>query len=148
MGMLTGEGASFQRTGTAQVNGKTAAVYSGKVDGKYLQDILNSAGAGEEMAEAFGADLSADILASLGKLEVTLMIDEETGLPVRYIVDMTDAVKDLIEAALVQSMGGMSLSEAGVTFEIPTAVLDLVLSQFDSVEPIVIPEAALNAPEA
>lgn len=148
LNLFAGFGDSIQKTGTVQVNGRTATVYTGKVEGKYLQQIMASAGYGDDMDSMMGTELSDALLESISDIDVTFMIDEENGLPVRYVIDMTEAMRSLMEAALIQNMGGLSLTEAGVTLELPTAVLELVLSQFDSVPPIQIPEAALNAPEA
>lgn len=141
--------ARFERTGAQEVNGQPATVYTGKVDGKLLQDVLNSTGAAGELTEAMGADLSAEeLLSKLGDIDLTLMIDDATGMPVRLVVDMTNAMKDLMMASLLASMGADSaeaLQSAGLSIDVTTVVLDLTMSQFDAVEPIVIPEAALAA---
>ena len=145
---FSGAMVDIQKTGTAQVNGATAIVYSGKLPGKYLGELLNSTGAASDMSSILGSDVPEDVLANLSDIEVTIMIDEESGLPVRYTIDMTAAMKELMEAVLIQSTGVSSLEEAGVTLDIPSVVLDIVMSQFDSIDTIEIPEAALNAPEA
>ena len=56
-----------------EVNGKPAKVYSGTIDGKLLQQILNSTGAMNELTEAMGADMSEEGLANLSDLDVTIM---------------------------------------------------------------------------
>ena len=146
--LFTDAGINIQKTGTAQVNGRPATVYSGKVEGKYLQEVLSNAGAGEALANSFGAEMTEAILLNPGDMDVTFMIDAENGLPVRYVVDMTSALGNMLSAAFQQSMDGQSLVDAGITLEVPTAVLEIVLSQFDSIKLLQIPEAALNAPEA
>ena len=138
-------GADITRTGTDTVNGRTAAVYSGTVSGKFLSDILNNTGAAAELTEAMGADMSAEALGNLADIGVTIMIDEESGLPLRYIYDMGEAMKGVMEAAMLASMGGQLPEGLEMTVEMPAMTLDLILSDFDSVAPIVIPEAALNA---
>lgn len=151
--LVTGSGtAQFERTGTEEVNGKIATVYTGKVDGKLLQDILNSTGAGGELTESLGADMSSEeLLTKLGDIIVTVMIDEESGLPVRFVMDMTEAMKELMMSSILNSVGAdsvESLNAMGITIDVSTVALDYTLSQFNSIEPIVIPEEALNAPEA
>ncbi len=146
--LFTDAGINIQKTGTAQVNGRPATVYSGKVEGKYLQEVLSNAGAGEALANSFGAEMTEAILLNPGDMDVTFMIDAENGLPVRYVVDMTSALGNMLSAAFQQNMDGQSLVDAGITLEVPTAVLEIVLSQFDSIKLLQIPEAALNAPEA
>ena len=148
MDLLTGQNIQAQKTGTAEVNGKPATVYTGKVNGQQLQQILNSTGAAGEMSEAVGMDVPEEALANLGDILVTFMIDEETGLPVRYIVDMTAAMGDLMAAAMAESMSGADMEGLELKIDVSSAILDVTLSRFDGVEPIVIPEAALDAPEA
>lgn len=146
--MLSGTLTNVQAVGTAQVNGVDAAVYSGTIPGKYLGALMDSVGSAGELSGVLDGEIPQDLLTDLSDIQVTVMIDETTGLPLRYVVDMTDAIQDLLEAVLREKAGMTDLTEAGVTLEIPSAVLDIVLSQFDSVDPIEVPEAALNAPEA
>ena len=146
--MLSGVLVNVQETGTDLVNGAPAKVYTGTVPGRYLGELLNSVGSAGELSGVLEGKISEELLANLRDIQVTVMIDEATGLPVRYVVDMTDAVQDLLKAVLEQSSGVSDLSAAGITLDIPSAVLDIVLSEFDSVAPIEVPEAALNAPEA
>lgn len=147
MDLLSGAMADIRLVGTAEVNGASVAVYSGKVPGKFLGEILSSTGAGEEMAGSLGDEISAEDLEKLSDMDVTVMIDEESGLPVRYSIDMTAAMRDLMEAMLLKNMEASSLEEAGVTLDVSAVTMDLSLSQFDSIDSIEIPEAALNAPE-
>ena len=81
--MFSGEGVNIQLTGVEEVNGKPAKVYAGTIDGKLLQQVLNTSGAMNELSEAMGADMSEEALANLSDIDVTIMIDAESGLPVR-----------------------------------------------------------------
>ena len=147
LNLFSGEGADLQLIGEEEVNGKPAKVYTGTIDGKFLQDILNSTAAAGELTEAVGADMSEEALANLSDIQVTIKIDKESGLLVQYTIDMADAMKELMMAAMVASMGG-EMPE-GMTFdiEISDMLIDMTLSDFDAIAPIEIPEAALNAPE-
>lgn len=147
LNMFSGAAANIQLIGTEEVNGKTASVYAGTIDGKFLQEILDSTAAAGELTEAMGADMSAEALADLSDIQVTVKIDQESGLPVQYTIDMADAMKDLMHAALVASMGGELPEGFEMELDMSAMVIDMVLSNFDAVEPIEIPEAALNAPE-
>lgn len=147
LNMFSGAAANIQLIGTEEVNGKTASVYAGTIDGKFLQEILDSTAAAGELTEAMGADMSAEALADLSDIQVTVKIDQESGLPVQYTIDMADAMKDLMHAALVASMGGELPEGIEMDLDMSAMVIDMVLSNFDAVEPIEIPEAALNAPE-
>ena len=139
--------ADMQETGTAQVNGMTATVYTGTIKGKYLSNLLSSTGAAAELSESMGGELSEDVFEGMSDIHVTIMIAEENGMPIRYAIDMTDAMKDLMTTLLLKELQAPSLESKGITLEVSAAKVEMTLSQFDSVEPIVIPEAALNAPE-
>ena len=133
LNLFAGTNADFQLTGTEEVNGKVASVYTGAIDGKYLQEILNSTGAAGELTEAVGTDISEEVLAKLSDILVTVKIDQESGLPVQYTIDMADAMK--------QAAAGVELD-----LDMSAMVIDIVFSNYDAVEPIEIPEAALNTP--
>jgi len=147
--IFTDEVLDVQKTGTEEVNGKQATVYSGKVDGKLMQKILSSTGAASELVESLGADMAEETLANLSDIGVTFMIDEESGLPVRFIIDMTDAIEELMRATLLANLGGGEMPEGmELTVDATAMSLDVTLSDFDAIGSIEIPEAALNAPEA
>jgi len=146
--VLNLDAANLHRTGEDEVNGQPVTVYAGTVEGKYLQDILSSTGAVDELTGAMGEDLPADILAELGDIGFVVMVEEKSGLPVRYTMDMTEAMRALAGTMLEQSLAEQKLEGMEMRLDIASAVLEMTLSQFDSIEPIVIPEAALSAPEA
>lgn len=145
--MFSGEGVDLQLTGVEEVNGKPAKVYAGTIDGKLLQQVLNTSGAMNELSEAMGADMSEEALANLSDINVTVMIDTESGLPVRYVIDMAGAMKDLMLSALMASMGGELPEGVEMDIDMSAMGITMTLSNFDAVEPIEIPEAALNTPE-
>ena len=144
--MFSGEGVNIQLTGVEEVNGKPAKVYAGTIDGKFLQQVLNASGSMNELTEAMGADMSEEALANLSDIDVTIMIDAESGLPVRYVIDMAGAMKDLMMTALVASMGGELPEGVELDIDMSATLIEMTLSNFDAVEPIEIPEAALNTP--
>ena len=145
---LMHEGIQMHPSGTMDVNGKPATVYMGKIDGHWIQEIFDSTGAFGEMSEAVDMDLPEDALKDMADMDMAVMIDEETGLPVRYTIDMTAAMNSLMAVILQESLGAEDLEGMAFTMDVSTAVLNVTLSRFDSIDPIVIPEAALNALEA
>ena len=148
MDLLLGEDVEMALSGTEDVNGRPAAVYTGKMDGKRIRELLENTGALGEMGGALDVDLPEDALDDPGDMDVTFMIDEESGLPVRYRVDMTVALKYLLTAVLRESMAGEDMEGVELQMDVSSAWLELTLSDFDAVAPFAIPEAALNAPEA
>ena len=140
---LLGDSVDMALAGTEDVNGRPAAVYVGKLDGQHLQEIFESTIALEGMSEALAVDLPEGALADRQDMDVKVMIDEESGLPVRYRVDMTAALQYFLTAALQEGM-----EDAEMQLNMSTAWLEGTLADFDAVSPFAIPEAALNAPEA
>ena len=144
----------FQWSGTEDVNGQPAAVYRGRVEGAYLRDLLSSTGATDAMAEAVenavDADVAPDYLPNLRDILLTVMIDEESGLPVRLEADLSHTLQSMVDAALPLLLP--ELKKAGLWVEgldfsaaIPTLSIECTLSQFDALMPILIPEKALNS---
>jgi hypothetical protein len=144
MDMLVNAISNVQKVGTDQVNGSPAAVYTGTINSRLLMKLLGSISFDGDLAKLLGDFPSDDMLSNLSDIELTIMIDEESGLPVRYTADMTDAVKDLLELAILKKTKVASLEAAGITLNVPSVVMDVTLSQFDSIDPIEIPQAALN----
>ena len=146
MEQLLSESVDLQPVGTEEVNGRSATVYAGKLDGKRVQEILQGAAALGEQGETPAVDLSPEAMEEVEDMDVQVMIDEESGLPVRYTVNMAGAMKRLLTAALNEGMAGEE--SAAFEMDVSAAVLTVTLSGFDQVETFAIPEAALNAPEA
>lgn len=146
MEQLLSESVDLQPVGTEEVNGRSATVYAGKLDGKRVQEILQGAAALGEQGETPAVDLSPEAMEEVEDMDVQVMIDEESGLPVRYTVNMAGAMKHLLTAALKEGMAGEE--SAAFEMDVSAAVLTVTLSGFDQVETFAIPEAALNAPEA
>lgn len=142
--VLKGNVKDFEKTGTDTVDGKAVTVYSGKLDGKYAQEIMATTGMEELLSELDVNDPTGGSTA-LGDILVTVYVDDETGYPVYYAMDMTDMMKDILAAAMKKAMGMGDMEDMEFTLDVPAIKVDCSLSQFDSVEPIVIPEAALAA---
>ena len=140
--LLKDRAKAFEKIDTKTEDGKNLSVYAGTLDGEYTQQLMASTGMDEILSEITGG---AEENATYDDVPVIVEIDDESGYPVFYSMDMTDLLKDLLTAALKQSMGGNDTEGVDVTLDAPSIKVNCVLSQFDSVEPIVIPEAALAA---
>ncbi len=142
--VLKGNVKDFEKTGTDTVDGKAVTVYSGKLDGKYAQEIMATTGMEELLSELDVNDPTGGSTA-LGDILVTVYVDDETGYPVYYAMDMTDMMKDILAAAMKKAMGMGDMEDMEFTLDVPAIKTECTLSQFDSVAPIEIPEAALAA---
>ena len=120
---------AFEKAGEEEINGSTASRYEGEVPADMLSEALERSGA-YGMLESVGLDESAGVSGSEAGLALTIWLDEETGLPVRYSMDMAG----LLDTAL-NSVG------ADFGLQIGTAALEVTLSGFNAVAPIEIPAA-------
>ena len=135
----------FQKTGTGTVYGREVTIYSGKLEGAYAQQTMASTGMSEVLSEIADTDDVASNEAVWSDILVTVSIDNETGYPVFYSMDMTDMLKDLLEVALKNAMGMEEAEGMEIELDVSVIKIDSYLTQFDSVPPIEIPEAALAA---
>ncbi len=135
----------FNKTGTEKVNGLDADVYVGKLDGKYIQDIMNAMGSNNSMSSMFGSDINTEDLSNMGDIEIAVYIDPQTNLPLRFTMNIADLLKNLMGTALTALMGMEEIDGMEMNVDIPFAEGDCYFSQFNSVPPIEIPEAAIAA---
>ena len=128
---------AFEKVGEEEINGSTASRYEGEVPADMLSEALERSGA-YGMLEPVGLDESAGVSGSEAGLELTIWLDEETGLPVRYEIDMAALMDELMETALA----AVSME---IDVDIGEACVSVTLSDFNGIDAIEIPEAARGA---
>lgn len=144
MNLYLGSINSFKEAGTEQVNGKDAVKYEGTISNDELSEVMETAGTADSLTQlGITEDQISEMYADLGDLPVQVWIESESGLPVKYEMDMTDMMQKLMDK-VVETMGE---DAAGMTITIDKVFVSMVLSDFDAVGEIVIPEEAKNAQE-
>lgn len=140
MDLYLAAGADFEEAGTESVNGNEATRYDGVVKGDDIKDVMKASGVMDQFTE-MGMDMSSaeSVMSDLGDLPISIWIEKDSGLPVRYTMDMTAIMQSMME-----KMGDL----AGAAFSIDKIAIDMTLSNIDSVEEIVVPDEVLNAPAA
>ena len=116
---------AFEKVGEEEVNGATASRYDGEIPADMLAEALERSG-------AYSMD-SPPAWASR-------YLDNETGLPVRYDIDMTDLMREMMEATLAAVGAGDAMS-----WEIGEASVSVTLSDFNGIDAIEIPDVARGA---
>ena len=129
---------NFETTGVETLNGFETTVISGTLSGEYLREATGMTG------ELFGG-LEEELLEGLDDLPITFWIDNASGCVVRMHIDMQDMMKSILEKVMEKSMGELSDSME-VSIEVSEATVDCVMTQFNAVPPIVIPDEAKSAP--
>lgn len=133
---------NYVEAGTGQVDGANAYKYTGVVTGDALNETLLSSGALDSFS-SLGIDESQleSMMNDLGEIPVTLWINEESLYPVKYELDMTNAMGKLMEN-MMEAMGDQA---AGITISIPKLCVTMTCTNFNTATDFEIPEEAKAA---
>lgn len=132
----------YTQDGTEEINGSTANKFTGVIRGDALEEVLAASGATSSLESSVGDLDLADLYSDLGDLPVTVWVDQESGYPVRYAMDMTEMMQGIMEKAMAAS-GSETDTSAMVTMDKVTMVMDCF--NFDNAADFEIPEEALTA---
>ena len=135
---LVNSSRDFRAAGKELVDGTETTVYTGKLSTSFLQQFMEEGGSTEAMS-GLTDGLTASDLEVMEDIDVIMYVDPETHLPLRYTMDMSGMMKDLMKVALA-SATGMDGYEMDV--EIDVARAECRLGDFNSISPIEIPDAA------
>lgn len=87
--------------GKEEINGKQAVKIDGKITGDALEETIKYSGSLDSLKQTAGGQIDDATLEGLfhdlGEINVSLWLDEETNLPVKYSMDMTDVMAKLYE---------------------------------------------------
>lgn len=129
---------NFKKTGTEDVAGVKADKYEGVITEDYFQTILEESGLDEQFGFDGGDSATLkEIFEGIGEMPITIWIDGEKLLPVKYYFDMSNMM-----SAMMKNMGA---DEEGLAID--KVILSMVLTGFDNVEAINIPQEAREAEE-
>ena len=141
MGSSLALAANLEEAGTETVGGVEATRYDGVITGENLRKVLESNGMLGEFGDILGlGDSMEDGLgdtAELGDIPISIWIDREAMLPVRYEMDMTEMMQKL----LAQVWEAVSMEYPAVS----RMKISMTIGGIDTVEAIVIPDEARNA---
>ena len=135
----------FSEAGKDSVNGTEVTVYTGLISGDYVAQAIKAAGSLESVSQLLNVPVSEEMFRELADIPASVAIDEESGMVLRYTMDMSDAMGNLVSKLmekLLEQYGGGSLP---VEISMDQVNLTVTLSQFDQVPEIVIPDAARAA---
>lgn len=138
---------SFEKTGTEQVNGADATRYDGEISGESVRTAVASGMTFGAMSEGLDLDMEELDDADLGSIPCSLWIDNKSRMLVRYDMDMTQvmgAVVGSLKEAMLEKEG---LEGVDMDLSIGKVTTSVVLSRFDQVDEIQIPEGVKAAAE-
>ncbi|WP_297234156.1 DUF6612 family protein [uncultured Flavonifractor sp.] len=137
MDLYLSSGAEYAHAGTEDINGSTADKYTGIIRGDALAEVMKASGATSSMETTMGMDLE-ELYSDLGDMPITVWIDQATGYPVRYYMNMTGVMQSMMKKALAGVEGGDSLTMDKVE-------ITMDCSNFNNVADFEIPAEALAA---
>ena len=113
-------GAEYISVGTEEINGMTTDKYTGVIRGEAMEKVLKASGATTNLESSLGGMVDvADLYSDLGDMPITVWIDQESGYPVRYFMDMTDVMQSMMGKALSGIEGGdmLTIDKVEVTMD-------------------------------
>ena len=140
VGLLVNNIKDFENTGTELLDGAETTVWSGKLDIQWMDQLMekvDSTGTLSGLMEEAGLEGGLDALGDIG---FTLYIDATTKLPIRYSLDLTDLLKNMLGAALKTLMGMGDMEGYEVAVEIDTAIMECRLKDFNALPALEVPE--------
>lgn len=132
----------YTQDGTEEINGSTANKFTGVIRGDALEEVLAASGATSSLESSVGdLDLS-ELYSDLGDLPITVWVDQESGYPVRYAMDMTELMQGIMEKSMAAAGGEEDISGM-ITMDKMSLVMDCF--NFDNATDFEIPAEALGA---
>lgn len=104
-------GAEYISVGTEEINGVTTDKYTGVIRGEAMEEVLKASGATTNLESSLGGMVDvSNLYSDLGDMPITVWIDQESGYPVRYYMDMTKVMQSMMSKALSGIEGGDTLT--------------------------------------
>lgn len=123
-----GAAESFTLTGEEELDGVKALRYDGELTGDKLNEAMALTGADDMVASTTGTAAPS----FEGSMPMTIWLDSETFLPLRYDLDMGEIMTSYMQQSVDESQG--------VTVDSVTATVSMRLSNFDGISDIATPE--------
>ena len=142
MNLYLESGDDYTLEGTEEINGSTANKFTGVIRGDALEEVLASSGATSSLESSVGdLDLS-ELYSDLGDMPITVWVDQESGYPVRYAMDMTELMQGIMEKSMAAAGGEGDISGT-LTVDKVSLIMDCF--NFDNATDFEIPAEALGA---
>ena len=134
---------TFQSAGKEAIGSHNTIRYDGKVTGQDISKMLDTLGDNvSTMLSTSDASTMADLFSELDGIPMSVWIDQKTALPVRYEMDMSGMVNQLM-SKMIDALG--SLSSEAVDFQVSKARVTVECSDYNAVAPITVPQEALDS---
>lgn len=141
MANYIGDGSLYTQEGTEQVNGANAYKYSYVLTEDEMKEAMLSSGALDSVS-SIGLDASQvdGMLDGLGEVVTYVWIDEASLYPVKYEMDMTEVMDNLM-VTMVEAMGEQT---EGISIHFPKMKIVMTCFNFNNATDFTIPDEAKN----
>ena len=134
---------SFQSAGKEAIGSYNTIRYDGKVTGQDISKMLDTLGDNvSSMLSTADTSTMADLFSQLDGIPMSVWIDQKTALPVRYEMDLSGMVNQLMRT-MINALS--SLSSEAVDFQVSKASVTVECSDYNAVAPITVPQEVLDA---
>ena len=134
---------SFQSAGKEAIGSYNTIRYDGKVTGQDISKMLDTLGDNvSSMLSTADASTMADLFSQLDGIPMSVWIDQKTALPVRYEMDLSGMVNQLMRT-MINALS--SLSSEAVDFQVSKARVTVACRDYNAVAPITVPQEVLDA---
>ncbi len=145
---------AFEESGTEEIRGSAATVYSGVIPGEDIRLALTNSGVLTALGDALKVDFTQMEQSELSDVPATVALDDESGMLVRCTVDLTGIMEDLMGSAMEQLLA-LAAEKAGLDW-LNVSALDMELGfsqvkisvdlyDFDQVESVEMPNSSISA---
>ena len=135
---------SFQESGKQTINGSSAIVYKGVLDGEFVKQAVESSGSLDSVSALLGGTVPEDLFNDLGTITVTVAFDEQSGYLVYYEMDMAEVMGNLMQRLMKSVMESYGAGEMEIETDVSVTKISVTMSKFDQVS-VSIPDAAKAA---
>ncbi len=132
-------GSNFQENGTETIEGKETVRYDGVITNECFNEVFTSTGVLDQFSSlGVNAETAQSMFTDLGDLPISVWVEKESNLPVKYEMDMT---------AMMQSIMTKTMEAAGSTeaVTVESVYMTMLIHGIDNVESIEVPQEALDA---
>lgn len=135
-------GTNFTEAGSEEINGVNATRYDGVITGDSIQAVMDASGVIDQFA-SLGLEGLEELYQDLGDIPVSIWLDPDTSLPVKYEMDMTAMMQGMMDKLMASED---ETADLGLTIDKCAVVM--VCSDYNGIDAIEIPQEALDASSA
>ena len=90
-------GSNFQENGTETIEGKETVRYDGVITNECFNEVFTSTGVLDQFSSlGVDAETAQSMLTDLGDLPISVWVEKESNLPVKYEMDMTAIMQSIM----------------------------------------------------